>query len=216
MVDYFERSNHMDSSRKLIRELRIQGGHAKAFEVRNGQFLQIIDIEGQQVADFLAFNKDDLGEKLSPPHTLTSLLSLKIKVGDKLRSNLRNPMFEVMEDTAGSHDLLIAACDERRYLVDYGVSEHRSCVANFEEALKPYGIKRNMFAGPFNIFQKTKIEPDGKLIQQPCPTKAGDFILLRVLMDVIGAVSACPMDLNPIGGLRITDILVKIYESCQV
>jgi len=197
---------------KLISEVRIPGGYAKAFEVKNGQLLQIIDVEGQQVADFFAFNKDNHEEKLSPPHTRTSLLSLSVKVGDKFRSSLRNPMFEVIEDTAKSIDLLIAACDERRYLVDYGVENHRSCVANFEEVLKPYGITRKMFPEPFNIFQSTKIEPTGKLNQQPCPTKPGDYMVLRALMDLIGAVSACPMDLNPIGGLKVTDILVRIYE----
>ena len=198
---------------KLVAEIRIPGGHARSFQVKKGQLLQIIDVEGQQVADFFAFNKDNHEERLSPPHTRTSLLSLTIKVGDLFRSSLRNPMFEVVEDTAGSHDLLIAACDERRYLVDYGVKDHRSCIANFEEALRPFGITRNMFPEPFNIFQSTKIEPSGKLIQQPCPTKAGDYILLRALMDMIGSISACPMDLNPIGGAKITDILVKIYGA---
>jgi uncharacterized protein len=197
---------------KLISELRIPGSYAKAFEVKKGQLLQIIDAEGQQVADFFAFHKANPEEKLSPPHTRTSLLSLSVKLGDKFRSSLRNPMFEVVEDTAKSIDLLIAACDERRYLVDYGVENHRSCVANFEEVLKPYGITRNMFPEPFNIFQKTKIEPDGKLIQQPCPTKPGEYMVLKALMDVIAAVSACPMDLNPIGGSKVTDILIRIYE----
>jgi uncharacterized protein YcgI (DUF1989 family) len=197
---------------KLVSEIRVPGGHARTFEMKKGQLLTITDVEGQQVADFIAFNKNNHEEKLSPPHTRTSLLSLRINVGDKLRSSLRNPMFEVIEDTTGSHDLLIAACDERRYLIDYGVENHRSCVANFEEALKPYRITRNMFPEPFNIFQSTKIEPDGRLIQQPCPSRAGDYIVLRALMDVIGAVSACPMDLNPIGGSKITDIMVRIYE----
>lgn len=197
---------------KLIFELLIPGSYAKAFEVKKGQLLQIIDVEGQQVADFFAFHKANPEEKLSPPHTRTSLLSLSVKVGDKFRSSLRNPMFEVVEDTAKSIDLLIAACDERRYLVDYQVENHRSCIANFEEVLKPYGISRHMFPEPFNIFQKTKIEPDGKLIQQPCPTKSGDYMVLKALMDVIAAVSACPMDLNPIGGSKVTDIMIRIYE----
>src|SRR5690606_32987045 len=120
---------------------------------------------------------------------------------------------EVVHDTSPSHDLLIAACDERRYLVDYGVANHRSCVANVEEVLQPYGIGRDMLLEPFNFFQSTRIEPDGTLIQQPSPTRAGDAILLKALVDVIGAVSACPMDLNPICGSKITDIMVRIYEG---
>src|SRR5690606_22090650 len=96
-------------------------------------------------------------------------------------------------------------------LVDYGVSDHRSCVANIEEALQPYGIGRDMFLEPFNFFQSTRVEPDGTLIQQASSTRAGDSIVLKAEMDLIGAVSACPMDLNPIGGSEITEILVRIY-----
>jgi uncharacterized protein len=199
--------------RQVIPEIRIPGGHARAFELKKGQLLTVIDVEGQQVADFFAFNKENHEEKLSPPHTRTSLLSLRIKVGDKLRTSLRNPIFEVIEDTAKSHDLLIAACDERRYLIDYGVASHRSCVANFEEVLRPYGINRQMFPEPVNLFQSTRIDADGTLVQQPCPTKPGDSITMQALMDVIGAVSACPMDLNPIGGARVTDILVRIHAA---
>jgi len=198
---------------KLIQEIRIPGGYARAFECRTGQYLQIIDVEGEQVADFIAFRRGHPEEKLSPSHTRTSLLSLGIRAGDRLRSSLRNPMFEVVEDKGKSVDLLIAACDEQRYRLDYGVENHRSCVANFEEVLRPYGIGRHFFPDPFNLFQRTQIEPDGRLIQQRCPTQAGDYFLFRVLMDVICAVSACPMDLNPIGGSKVTDILVRIYEG---
>ena len=122
-------------------------------------------------------------------------------------------MFEIIEDTVGTHDLLIAACDERRYLVDYGVKEHRSCVANFEEALESYGIQRIQFPEPFNIFMRIEFEPDGKLIQKPSPSGPGDYVMLQTKMDVIGAVSACPMDLNPIGGEHITDIMIRIYDE---
>ena len=196
----------------VIHEIRVPAGHARAFEVKKSQFLTIIDLEGQQVGDFIAFNKDNHEEKLSPVHTRTSLLTLKIRVGDQLRTNLRNPMFEVIKDTVGSHDLLLAMCDERRYLVDYGVEHHRNCLTNFDEALKPYGISRTQIPDPFNIFQNTEIKSDGRLIQKPCVSQTGDHIVFRALMDVIGAVSACPMDLNPIGGGEITDLMIRIEE----
>jgi uncharacterized protein YcgI (DUF1989 family) len=196
----------------LIKEIRVPGGHAKAFEMRKSQFLAIIDIEGQQVGDFLAFNKSDLKEKLSPVHTRTSLLTVKISVGDILRSNYRNPMFKIVADKVGCHDILVAMCDEQRYLVDYGVKDHRSCMANFEEVLKPYGISREQFSDPFNTFQHTKIEADGSLAQLPGLSRPGDYIVFQALMDVIGAVSACPMDLNPIGGSKISDLIIKISQ----
>jgi uncharacterized protein YcgI (DUF1989 family) len=200
----------------LKKEIKIPGGQGRAFEMNRGQLLKIIDVAGQQVADFIAFNKNNIAEKLSPTHTRTSLLSLKFYVGDQLRSNLRNPMFEVVEDTVGEHDFMIAACDERRYLVDYGVEDHRSCIANFEEILEPYGILRSNLPDPFNIFQSTTIDAAGKLIQLPSRSKPGDYLLLQAKMPVIGAVSACPMDLNPIGGDRISDILIRIYAGQKI
>ncbi|MCB5364352.1 urea carboxylase-associated family protein [Pusillimonas sp. CC-YST705] len=203
----------MNRNTQLIAEIVVPGGHARAFEVKEGQLLEIIDVEGQQVADFFAFNEHNHWERLSPSHTFTALKSLALRVGDELRSSLRNRMLKIIKDTSPSHDLLIPACDEQRYLVDYGVTGHRSCVQNFEEALRPYGIGRDIFPAPFNFFQSTAIEPDGRLIQEPCRTKAGDSILLQAMKDIIGAVSACPMDLNPIGGSKITDIKIRVYQQ---
>lgn len=122
-------------------------------------------------------------------------------------------MFKVVDDTVGCHDILIAMCDEWRYLVDYGVKHHRSCMANFEEALGTYGISRKQFPDPFNTFQHTKIEPDGKLVQLPGLSQPGDYIVFQSLMYVIGAVSACPMDLNPIGADKTSDLIVKISDG---
>ncbi|HHU31384.1 MAG TPA: urea carboxylase-associated family protein [Clostridia bacterium] len=196
-----------------IFEVRVPGGYARAFEAKKGQLLKIIDIEGQQVADFIAFNKENLKEKLSPSHTYIKILSLNIKPGDIMRSNLRNPMFEIIEDTGKNHDLLMPACDERRYLVDYGIENHRSCVQNFEEVLEKYNLNRDDFANPVNLFQKTRITEDGKLIQETGASKPGDYIVFKCLQDIIGAISACPMDVNPIGGDKITDILVQIFDN---
>ena len=198
---------------KLINEILVPGGHAKAFEAKKGQLIRVIDVEGQQVADFIAFNKENPTEKISPSHTYMKTLSLNIKVNDEFRTDLRNPMFKVIENTAKSHDLLMPACDKYRYLVDYGVENHRSCVDNYLEVLADYDIDERLFNRPVNLFQKTKITEDGTLIQETGASEAGDYILLECMQDVFGAISACPMDLNPIGGSKITDILIQIYEK---
>ena len=180
--------------------------------MKKGQLITITDIEGGQIGDFIAFNKNNHDEKFSPSHTRLKLLSLKIKVGDMLWTNYRNSIFEVVEDTVGTHDLLIPACDEWRYLVDYGVKEHRSCVTNFEEVLSPYNIHRNQISDPLNIFENTPSDHNGKLSQEPTISKAGDRLVLRALMDTICAVSSCPMDLNISGGANITDLLVILSD----
>ncbi len=122
-------------------------------------------------------------------------------------------MFKIVEDSVGTHDILVPACDEHRYLVDYGVKDHRSCVANFEEVLLPFNIRRNQFSDPVNIFENSSFDKEGKLIQGPTISKTGDRLVLWALMDTICAISSCPMDLNISGGDKITDLLIKIYEE---
>ena len=198
----------------LVEEIIVLGGHARSFEAKKGQLVKVTDLEGQQVADFMAFSKDNLKEKLSPSHSYLSALSLKIEPGYILRTNLRTPIFLVKEATSESHDLLMPACDEQRYRVDYGLEGyHRNCIDNFEEVFAPYGLNRENFSNPFNIFQKTSITPDGRMIQETGDSKAGDYLLMECLMDVVGAVSACPMDVNAIAGSKITDIKIQIYEA---
>ncbi|HEV8474640.1 MAG TPA: DUF1989 domain-containing protein, partial [Methylomirabilota bacterium] len=53
--------------------IRIPKGTAHAVTLQAGQSLRIIDVEGKQVADFIAFNADDLTESLSTVHTLVSI-----------------------------------------------------------------------------------------------------------------------------------------------
>jgi uncharacterized protein YcgI (DUF1989 family) len=195
------------------REVRIPGGYARAFEVERGSLITVTDVEGGQVADLIAFNRDRVSERLSPSHTRLALHSVKLKVDDDLRSNLRRPMLKVIADGVGTHDLLIPACDEQRYWVDYGVREHRSCVANFEDALIPWEIPRELIPDPLNIFENSSIEPDGSLVHLPVISRPGDCLALRALMPLVCAVSSCPMDLNVTGGERITDILVVIEHE---
>jgi uncharacterized protein DUF1989 len=83
------------------------------------------------VADFIAFNADDLTESLSAIHTLVSLGRLFPTTGDRLRTNRRTPMAEIVRDDTGRHDMLIAACDPWCYEDDFNVKGHRPCSDNF-------------------------------------------------------------------------------------
>jgi uncharacterized protein len=119
----------------LRREILISGGHGAAFAVRAGQLVEVIDLKGQQVADFVAFAERNRTEWLSTTHTRSALLRLTAVVGDRLDSNWRHPMFEIIRDDVGRNDIITSMCDDRRYRLDYGVEGHRSCRTNFTEAL---------------------------------------------------------------------------------
>ncbi len=99
----------MSTDKDVKKEILVSGGYARAFEVKAGELFTVTDMDGGQIADLVAFNARDLSEKLSPSHTRLALHSIRFKVGDSLRTNLRRPMMEIVEDTVGTHDMLIPA-----------------------------------------------------------------------------------------------------------
>lgn len=189
--------------------IHIPKGTAHAVTLRQGQTLRIINVEGKQVADFIAFNADDLTEFTSPIHTLVSIGSLFPKLGDTLRSNRRRPIVEIVKDDTGKHDMLIAACDPWRYEYDFNVKGHRSCADNYLEVLAPWRIERHQLPHVFDFFQNMSY-PDGKVTFGESLAKPGDTLELRALMNLVAAVSACPMDLNPISGYKTHDLALEV------
>lgn len=196
-----------------LEETLIPGGFGASFQTIAGDLVEIVDVEGQQVADFIAFGAVDRTEWLSTTHTRSATLRLNLAVGDILESNWRNPMFEILHDDVGMHDVITSMCDRRRYEMDYGVKDHRSCRTNFTEALAPWRLAEWQMPDPFNLFQNAPIKEDRSFGNEIPTGRAGDKIVFRTLMDAIAAVSACPQDLNPCNGFRPSPILVRILRA---
>jgi len=199
---------------RVIEEVFIPAGHGRAFRVPNGSLLEIVDVEGQQVADFISVLETDRSEWLSATHTRSMTLRLNMAVGDRLQTNWRHDIYEVVQDDVGMHDLITSMCDARRYKQDYGVEDHRSCRSNFLEALEPWHYEEWQIPDVINVFQNAPIHPDRSFGNEIPTSKAGDRFALRALMDgIVAAISACPQDLNPCNGFHPSPILARIVED---
>ena len=55
-----------------------------AFELLRGQRLRVIDPEGEQVADLLAYSRDDVGEVLSSGRSLDYASCISLTTGHSL------------------------------------------------------------------------------------------------------------------------------------
>ena len=193
---------------------QVRTKQAVVFDVKADQFVQITDVAGKQVADFIAFNRDDFDERLSTSHTRAANNAFMLRVGDGLFSNRRNRMFTIIKDDVGRHDMLVPACDVRRYLDDYGIAEHASCQDNFLRALaaKGYEVAADRLPDPINWFMHVAIKARGELeIREPLSNR-GDAVLLKAHMDIVFAVSACPQDQNACNAFNPTDVLVRVYS----
>jgi hypothetical protein len=195
------------------REVIVPAAHGAAIEVAAGEYLSIIDVEGSQVADLVAIQRDDHRRVLSPHQTRSTLRRWTLKLGDRLVNNQREPVFEIVRDDVGEHDLFFCACSPALYRQRFGLTDHRSCRMNLLEALAPHGIEEWQIPDPINVFMSTPPRPDGEFAFNPAPSRPGDRLVLLCLVDVVAAVSSCPMDLSPINGGRITPLQLRVSPS---
>jgi uncharacterized protein YcgI (DUF1989 family) len=198
---------------RILREVVIPGAHGGAVEVNAGEYLSVIDVEGTQVADFVAVRRGDVHHYVSAHQTRSTLRRLTLQVGDQIVDNDRQPVFEIVRDDVGVHDLLLCACSPYLYQQRFGLDDHRSCRMNLLGALAAYGVEEWWLPDPINLFMDTPPLPDGTFAYNPAPSKPGDRIVLKALADVVAAVSSCPMDLSPINGGTPTALKLEVTDS---
>lgn len=164
-----------------------------AFKVMKGQRLRVIDPQGEQVSDMLAFNAHDTNEVISSGRTLDYASKLFLSVGDPLYSNRSNVMLRIVEDKVGRHDFLLTPCSKDTFRIIYGdKNPHHGCFGNLSNALAPYGIAPDQIPIAFNIFMNVHVDGvSGELRVDPPMSKAGDHILFEAEMDLIVALTAC-------------------------
>jgi uncharacterized protein YcgI (DUF1989 family) len=194
---------------------KIQAGHGKAFRVKTGQKLKIVNIDGAQVVDTWAFDPKDLFHRLSMEISRRYMFKLRPSLGDVMHTNYRVPIIKLVEDTSnGIHDTLIAACDPATYEKLGAPKEHRSCAGNLHESLAEIGETLPYTPGPLNLFMNVPVSNNLDMSLQPSMARPGDFVVIEALMDAIIVLSSCPMDLVPTNSVdcRISDIDVEVFS----
>ncbi|MPZ50141.1 MAG: DUF1989 domain-containing protein [Dehalococcoidia bacterium] len=156
-----------------------------------GQTLRIIDLEGEQVADLIAFSPD--GEEwLSSGRSIDYNGTLSFTKGHTLYSNRSNPMLTIVEDTVGRHDFLFAPCSPEMFERLYGFDRaHPSCFGNLARALEAFNIGPDRIPTTFNVFMNAVIDLDGSVKVLPPTSKAGDHFGVRAETDLIVGLTAC-------------------------
>lgn len=202
-----------------------------AVPLKQGRTIKIVNTHGTQVVDTWAIllareptrtnftlmsrtaKQEPAFQYMSMCHTRASTLHLTPLPGDKLLTNARKPILELLEDTTYPqcvHDTLIAACDIHRYH-ELGVPEaeyHDNCSDNFRGGLERdcgiFGFHPSP-PDPLNLWMNipVKLRSNGKELVSaggdvsfdPTVSSDGDYVVLRALQDCIVVMSACPQDI---------------------
>ncbi|WP_081208751.1 DUF1989 domain-containing protein [Salegentibacter sediminis] len=174
----------------MIQKIDKQSG--AAFTLKKGQKLKVISPEAQQVSDMVLFNAHDTREKLSSGKTLDFEESILITQGNFLWSNRSQKMMEILEDTNGRNDFLLAPCSPETFEIMYDhKGYHPSCFENLYSNLEKFGVGPDDVPTAFNIFMNVQFDPKGKLSVAPPLNKAGDFLLFEAKKDLIVGLTAC-------------------------
>ena len=180
----------------------VPGSHARAMRVNAAQTIRVVNTYGTQVVDFWAVRTDRPDIAMSMQHSRIRWRNLRPRPGDEMLDEERATIMAMVEDTSpGVHDTVIAACDPFRYAQLGAAPGHRSCCANFAEALAELSVVRSgPVPAPLNLFMNIPWDLEGNIAFEPTVSAPGDSVLFRAEVDVIVIASACPMDIVPING----------------
>lgn len=197
-------------------DLRIDRTTAMAYEVKEGEWIQIIDVEGRQCSDFQAFAASKLDKGIEHPLDVTTTRTLMGQgyplpgVIAKYYDHDFLPLVEVVQDTCARHDAFGLACFSK-YYEDQGYFGHANCTDNFNGALRPYGIAPRRGWMAMNFYYNTGVDDHNQFVLDEPWSRPGDSVLMRALTDLVCVSSACPDDISPANGWNPTDIHVRVY-----
>lgn len=164
-----------------------------AFTLNRGDRLKIIDPQGQQVADLVAFNREDTRESISSGRSIDYASKVLFGIGDPLYSNRSNVLLKIVEDTVGRHDFLLSPCSAEMFRIIYGDdTPHRGCFGNLAAALATHGIDPDAIPTAFNVFMNVRVDGESGVISVKAPlSRAGDFTVFEATMDLVIGLTAC-------------------------
>jgi len=201
-----------------ILDMRVDAATARSYEVREGQYIQIIDVEGRQCSDFLAFGARQLQEGVERGLDSTTTRYLmgnaypQPGLHGKFYDQDAQPLVEVVRDTVGRHDTFGLACNPK-YYEDMGYPGHVNCTDNFNAQLARYGVAPRKGWPALNLFYNTMFDDNNLLVFDEPWSRPGDYVLLRAATDLVCASSACPDDIDPSNAWIPTDVHVRVYDS---
>ena len=203
-----------------VQDIRIGASTARAYTVKAGEYIQIIDVDGRQMTDFQCFSQRKLDMGIEHPLDVTTSRTFigQAYAMPGLRSKYFDqewePLVEVWQDTVGRHDAFAMACAPK-YYDDIGYPGHVNCSENFNGALARHGISGRPGWMAVNFFYNTHIDAHGTLTSDEAWSRPGDHVMMRALTDLVCVSSACPDDTSPGNGWNPTDIHVRTYAAAE-
>ena len=202
---------------RAIYDTTVLAGDPWIHEVKKGEVLRIVDVEGNQAADTLFFNAHDYEDRYSAQDTIRAQGNIYLTTGTRLISSRGNTLLTITADTCGRHDTLGGACAMESNMVRYAIEKRymHACRQSFVRAALEWdrGLTKRDIAHNINFFMNVPVTPEGALTFEDGVSGAGKYVELRAEMDVLALISNCPQLNNPCNAYNPTPVRVLIWEA---
>jgi len=187
--------------------------------IEKGQTIRIVDLKGNQAADTLFFNADDVGERYSLTDTIREQGNIYLTAGTLLKTNENNDLLEITADTCGRHDTVGGACSSESNTVRYDLQKRHmhSCRDSWMLAIQEhesFQLNKDDITHNINFFMNVPITEDGGLTFEDGISAPGKYVELKAHMNVLVLISNCPQLNNPCNGYNPTPIEIIIW-NCE-
>jgi urea carboxylase-associated protein 1 len=199
-------------------DFTLPAGEPWMHEIRRGQTLRIVDLEGNQAVDTLFFSARDPAERYSAQDTVRRQGNIYLTTGSALMSNEGKVMLRIVADTCGRHDTLGGACAAESNTVRYALDKKHmhNCRDNFLTALARwghrYGMTKRDIPANINFFMNVPVTGSGGLTFEDGVSAPGKYVEMRAEMDVIALISNCPQLNNPCNAYNPTPIRLLVWD----
>ena len=172
--------------------------------------VRFVDLEGQQAVDFLCYNAHDTRDRYNAANTMKMAENVYINTGTVLYGEYATPLMKVAVSSCPNHDTIGGCCSVEMNWIRYGKRTH-SCRANFIHELSKFQMGEPDIVANVNFFMSVPVQRDGHMAISDSPSKAGDFVEVEALVDVIAVISNCPQKYNPACGYNPSPVRVETY-----
>ncbi len=221
LSDMEENALPPDPLAEPLQDFTIKAASATSFEVKAGEYIQIVDISGRQCSDFQCFDAPALDRgierNLDATATRTMIGSAYPRPGlySKFFDNNMEAVVEVVQDTCGRHDSFGFACTSR-YYDELGYPGHINCSDNFNHALERYPIAPRRGWMAINLFFNTFFDDSYQLFMDEPWSRPGDYVLMRATRNLVCVSSSCSDDIDAANAWNPTDIQVRVYNDREL
>ena len=197
----------------------IDAGDGWMHDLKQGQTLRLVDVEGNQAIDTLFYDTHDKENRYSPMDTIREQGNVYLTTGSVLLSCQGTELAKITADTCGRHDTLGGACAAESNQMRYAINKRwmHNCRDTFlhQIATQPEGkdMTKRDIGHNINFFMNVPLTPEGGLTFEDGISAAGRYVELAVLTDLTILISNCPQLNNPCNAYNPTPAQVLIWDE---